>query len=143
MRGFSIGTLAKSSGVGIDTVRHYERVGLLASPSRTASGYRSYGEKDVERLRFIRRGRDLGFSLAELATLLELYASGRARSADVLAMTQGKITRLQAQIHELAELEAALTHLAERCQPALPAAECPILTHLVGLGRRDDPASTG
>lgn len=135
MRGYSIGTLAKAGGVGIDTVRHYERVGLIPPPPRTAAGYRNYGEKDVGRLRFIRRGRELGFSLEELATLLEMYVSGSARAADVLAITKGKIAKLRMQMQELANLATALTRLADDCQPASPASECPILAHLDGMGK--------
>ncbi len=139
MRGYRIGTLAKAGGVGVDTVRQYERVGLIAPPPRTAAGYRRYGEKDVGRLRFIRRGRELVFSLEELATPLEMYASGSARAADVLAITQGKIAKLRMRMPELADLEPALIRLADDCQPASPASECPILAHLDGLSQAFGP----
>ena len=88
--GLTIGAFAKSVGVRADTIRYYERHGLLADPGRTAAGYRIYDARDVERVRFIRKGKHLGFTLKEIGTLLSLHSSDTARAADVLDITQRK-----------------------------------------------------
>lgn len=137
MQGTSIGSLARSAGVRIDTVRHYERIGLMPAPARTDAGYRSYGAEDRERLRFIRRGRDLGFTLAEIGQLLALKADATASAADVLALTRVKIADLRARIEDLSVIEKALTRLADACPPDAPIDDCPILLHLFAVAYPD------
>lgn len=143
-----IGDLARSAGVGIDTIRHYERLGLLRDPGRQPSGYRSYGKADRDRLRFIRRGKELGFSLAEIATLLALGTDGEAKAADVLELTRSRIERVGRQLADLKRIEQALAALADNCPIDAPAFACPILIHLndvqpnLAAGHADPPRPT-
>jgi DNA-binding transcriptional MerR regulator len=127
-----IGELAKAARVRVDTLRHYERIGLLKEPHRTDAGYRQYGPDDLERMLFIRRGRDLGFTLSELATLLSIDGATTGSAADVLALTRTKISALQTRLADLARIEAALESLASNCPIEAPASDCPILNHLKG-----------
>ena len=140
--GLTIGAFAKSVGVRADTIRYYERHGLLADPGRTAAGYRIYDARDVERVRFIRKGKHLGFTLKEIGTLLSLHSSDTARAADVLDITQRKIAEFKSQISDLSQIEAALQRLADECPVNAPATDCPILAHLAALperqGERED-----
>lgn len=135
MRGMSIGELAGASGVRTDTVRYYERIGLLAMAARTEAGYRSYGSEDLARLRFVRRAKSLGFSLEDIRRLIDLQGNDASTAGDVLALTRQRIEVLQNQIADLAAIEAALANLARDCPPAAPASDCPILAHLAGLHR--------
>jgi MerR family mercuric resistance operon transcriptional regulator len=134
-----IGQLARSAGVGIDTVRHYERLGLLPDPGRHPSGYRSYGSADRDRLRFIRRGKELGFTLSEVATLLALGSSAEARAADILELTRSRIDKVGRQLADLQRIERALEALADDCPVDAPAEACPIMVHLNGV--RPNPAA--
>jgi DNA-binding transcriptional MerR regulator len=127
-----IGELAKAAGVRIDTLRHYERIGLLKAPLRTEAGYRQYGAEDLERMQFIRRGRDLGFTLSELAALLSIEGAAAGTAADVLALTRAKIAALQTRLADLARIEAALDGLANDCPVEAPVSDCPIFNHLKG-----------
>lgn len=133
MGGFTIGAFAKSAGVRTDTIRYYERNGLLPAPARSAAGYRLYDKSDVERVRFIRKGQSLGFTLSEAAKLLALRASDTARAADVLAVTEKKIAEEMARIRELKRIKAALQRLAEKCPVEAPVSDCPILAHLANV----------
>lgn len=130
MRHMKIGTLAKEAGVAIDTLRYYERRGLLPEPDRSASGYRLYTPSDLERVRFVRRAQALGFTLAETESLLGLIANDAAQAASVLAMTRAKIDEQRDCIEDLRRIEAALVRLADACPVEAPANECPILAHL-------------
>jgi DNA-binding transcriptional MerR regulator len=119
----------------------------MPAPARTDAGYRSYGTEDRERLRFIRRGRDLGFTLSEIGQLLALKADATASAADVLTLTRAKIAALRARIDDLAIIETALIQLADACPPDAPIDDCPILMHLFAIGhphapRLDASAST-
>lgn len=127
-----IGALARAAGVGIDTVRYYERRGLLPVPGRSAAGYRIYTSDDLERVRFVRRAQGLGFTLAEAAGLLALRADDSARAGEVLAATRAKLAEQRARIADLERIEAALKQLADACPVEAPAGECPILRHLAG-----------
>ncbi len=122
----TIGRLAQQAGVGIDTVRFYERAGLLPRPLRTAAGYRTYVAADVDRLRFIRRGKALGFSLEEIAELLLLHA-GKGRRADVKRLAERRLADLNRKIHELSVIRDSLAHYAKRCSGQGPVAGCPII----------------
>ncbi|MCU0883351.1 MAG: heavy metal-responsive transcriptional regulator [Beijerinckiaceae bacterium] len=130
-----IGKLAKAAEVRTDTVRYYERLGLLAPPSRTRAGYRSYGTADIERLRFIRRAKSLGFPLDDIRQLLALRADDNARAAAVLTVTRARIAALDTQIRDLHAIAEALSRLADDCPPDAAVSECPILAHLSGLHR--------
>lgn len=120
----TIGALAKTGGVGVETVRYYQRRGLLAEPDR-AGGFRIYGADDAARLRFIRAAQQAGFTLAEIAELLELDARADRDRARQLALT--RIAAIDAQIERLNTARAALDMLATQCAAGRGTA-CPILT---------------
>lgn len=125
-----IGELAKRAGVAIDTVRYYEREGLLPKPPRQRSGYRRYEQGDVLRLRFIRRAKALGFTLEEIGGLLEL---SERRNDDMADLKQAADLRLQALDTRIAELErvrAGLQQLVTTCPGHGALATCPILAAL-------------
>ncbi|MFN8051684.1 MAG: MerR family transcriptional regulator [Acidimicrobiales bacterium] len=108
-----IGQLADAAGVSVETVRYYERRGLLAEPNRSASGYRLYGSADLERLRFLLRAKDLGFTLAEIG---ELFAAAATHStADVSAAVHAKLDAIDAQLADLARTRCRLRQLVELC----------------------------
>jgi len=128
MSNFSIGKLAESAGVAIDTVRYYERNGLLQPAGRLASGYRRYGEAELRRLRFIRRAKALGFSLEDIRTLLELSAERSV--AKVKRAAQLKLADIEARIAELERVGAGLRKLIAACPGHGRAEACPILNAL-------------
>jgi len=125
-----IGTLAKRAGVGIDTVRYYERSGLLSPQSRLASGYRRYGELEVARLRFIRRAQALGFTLRDVKELLTL--SAQRDVARVKRKSQAKLDDVLARIAALERVRDGLAELIDACPGHGRAADCPILNALGG-----------
>lgn len=128
MDGLRIGTLAQQAGVGIDTVRYYERAGLLAPPPRRASGYRAYPADAVRRLRFIRRAKALGFTLDEIAELLALSQRRDVRAVKKAA--QAKLALVEARIAELARVKRGLKTLIEACPGHGDPDHCPILAAL-------------
>jgi DNA-binding transcriptional MerR regulator len=109
----TIGELADAAGVHVETVRYYERRGLLPEPPRTASGYRQYSDDDVWRLRFVARGKTLGFTLAEIHDLIEERDSS---SAAVLAATRAKLRAVKAKQQELESVRSRLETLAQLCE---------------------------
>ncbi len=127
MNGLTIGKLAKRARVSIDTVRFYERQGLIAPPPRTESNYRLYPEAEVRRLRFIKRAKALGFSLNEIKELLALSNNPGATKADVKQLTEAKIEDIRQKITDLTRILEALEHLAGRCDGHGPVSDCPIL----------------
>jgi MerR family copper efflux transcriptional regulator len=130
MESIGIGTLAKRAGVAIDTVRYYERNGLLTPRARLASGYRRYGELEVSRLRFIRRAQVLGFTLKEVRELLAL--SAKRDVARVKRTAQAKFDDVERRIAELTRVRDGLSTLIEACPGHGRAADCPILQALGG-----------
>lgn len=126
MHALTIGKLAKAAGVGIDTVRFYERAGLLPPAPRTASGYRLYEMADADRLRFIRRAKALGFSLDEIAELLLLNA-GKGSRAAVRKLGQHRLDDLNHKIREMSAIRDALAQLVRRCSGDGPVKGCPII----------------
>ncbi len=124
----SIGQLAKQAGVGIDTVRYYERDGLLSPAGRLASGYRRYGETELKRLRFIRRAKVLGFSLEDIRSLLTL--SEERSVGQVKRTAQGKLVDIEQRINELERIRSALRTLIAACPGHGRAEACPILNAL-------------
>jgi MerR family transcriptional regulator, copper efflux regulator len=127
----NIGEVAKASGVTAKMIRHYEDSGLIPKTRRTMSGYRIYGESDVHMLRFIRRARDLGFSLAEIKTLLGLWGNRRRASADVKRLALQHVGDLDAKIAEMQAMRRTLVNLAEHCHGD-QRPDCPILDDLAG-----------
>lgn len=129
-----IGELAAQAGVPIATVRYYERRGLIAEPPRTESGYRQYGSETAERLRFIKRAQDLGFTLGEVEELLDLRVDDRQACAAVEAKTREKIADVRRKVAELERLEVVLERLAGACATHTPTEECPVLDMLTEEG---------
>lgn len=123
---FTIGRLAERAGVGIDTVRFYERRGLLPEPQRTASGYRLYGEASIDRIRFVRRAKQLGFTLDEIDILLRLQDEGGEKSR-VKEITTGKLEEIDAKIADLTRMRNVLNELATECSGQGNVASCPII----------------
>ncbi|HEY8031639.1 MAG TPA: helix-turn-helix domain-containing protein [Methylocella sp.] len=129
MRPLTIGPLAKASGVHLETVRYYERIGLMPKPSRTASNYRNFGPEHLERLCFIRRAREIGFSIREIKELLALAEPGRASCAEVKTLTAIHLGEVRAKIADLRRLEVVLAGALDRCLME-PAPACPVLDML-------------
>lgn len=135
MQNLKIGTLAREAEVGVETLRYYERRGLIAPERRTEAGYRLYGNSARRRLRFIRRAQTLGFSLAEVAELLSLSERPAESAAEVKRLARDKIADIAARIRDLERMRAALAALEERCPGhAGTTAECPILAALNQAG---------
>lgn len=128
MANLSIGQLAESAGVAVDTVRYYERHGLLQPAGRLASGYRRYGEAELKRLRFIRRAKALGFTLEDVRVLLTL--SAQRNVAKVKRAAQAKLDDVEARIAELERVRGGLRKLIAACPGHGRAEACPILNAL-------------
>lgn len=131
MSTMTIGTLAKAAGVHVETVRYYERRGLLPRPRRTAAGYRMFEEDAVRRLRFVKRAQSLGFSLHEIRELLSLRIGGRVDCSAVRAKATKKVAAIEQKIRALQAMRKALLRLIDECEhrPAASPA-CPILDSL-------------
>lgn len=130
MESLSSGQLAAAAGVNLQTIRYYERRGLLPSPPRTDSGYRRYGTEDVARLRFIRRAQSLGFTLGEIGDLLELRGASGATAHDVHLRVRSKVADVDGKIADLRRIRAALTHLAGACNERGGLGDCRFLEAL-------------
>jgi Cu(I)-responsive transcriptional regulator len=125
----NIGQAAARSGVSAKMVRHYEALGLLPRVARTEAGYRQYGDAEVHTLRFIRRARDLGFSMAEIGELLKLWQNRRRTSADVRNIAQRHVKDLERRIAEMDAMKRTLQHLVHCCRGD-ERPQCPILDEL-------------
>lgn len=126
-----IGELSRRAGVNVQTVRYYERRGLLTPANRRASGYREYESDALDRLHFIKRAQELGFTLAEIGDLLALRLDPHTPAAAVKARANAKIDDIDRKIHDLERIRHALVHLAGRCRGGKgPAGECPLLEAL-------------
>ena len=126
-----IGEAARATGVSAKMIRHYEAIGLVPAADRRASNYRDYGHRDVHRLGFIRRARDLGFSMPEIKELLRLWDDNERSSADVKALTLQHIDELNAKIGLLQEMSETLQTLATACNGD-HRPDCPIIKSLAG-----------
>ncbi len=135
MKPLTIGEVARRAGVGVETVRFYERQGLLAEPARKASGYRQYTEDVVARLCFIRRAKELGFSLKEIAELFALRLDPATTCADVKRQAEAKLADIEAKIRDLQRMETTLRNLTASCRGRGAASGCSILE---SLDYRDD-----
>lgn len=124
------GQVAAFSGLGRETVRFYEQRGLLADPPRSAAGYRQYSEEDVSRLHFIKRAKELGFSLKEVADLLTLQEKPDVSRAAVRMQAEAKLADIEAKIHDLTRMKAALLQLSQACNVQGSIAGCPIMEAL-------------
>ena len=126
-----IGELARRGEVNIDTVRYYERQGLLPQPRRQASGYRSYGDEDVARLRFVRRAKELGFSLEEIAELLRLSTATDGHRSEVRTLAARRLVDVESRLAELERIRGVLTDLVDRCSGKGSIEGCPIIEAVV------------
>lgn len=138
MRPLTIGQVAKNAGVGIETVRFYERQGLISEPPRKESGYRQYPEDVVARLRFIHRAKELGFSLKEIKELLALRLDPATTCAEVKSRATAKIADIEAKIETLQRMKKALVKLTKSCSGRGPTSECPILDALEPRSNTND-----
>ena len=137
---FTIGTLARQADVAVDTIRYYEREGLLPPPQRSASGYREYAEADVGRIRFIRRAKDLGFSLEEIRELLSLETDREHGVEAIRERANRRLDELNQRIAQLVEMRDALADLVAACPGAGAPESCPILTSIHGEEAAPDAA---
>jgi Cu(I)-responsive transcriptional regulator len=127
----NIGEAAAASGVSAKMIRYYEETGLIPPAGRTGSGYRTYGPKEVQILRFVRRARDLGFPMEKVADLLALWRDRERASADVRRLAEAQVEALEARIREMQEMKASLEHLVHACAGD-DRPDCPILDDLGG-----------
>ena len=126
---FSIGELARQSDVNIETIRYYEKIGVMPAPARSAGGYRVYGPEQLKRLSFVRRGRELGFSLDELRGLLRLVDGHTCTCAEVRALTLDHVAEVRRKIADLRRLERVMADMAAQCTGnRVP--ECPVIDAL-------------
>jgi len=132
MKQLTIGKIANEAGVGVETIRFYEKEGLLEKPSRRASGYRQYSQEAVERLLFIKRAKDLGFSLKEIRELMELRVEPGATKADIRNRTMEKVKEIDGKIKSLQQMKRALEKLVSTCSGKGPVGDCPILEAMEG-----------
>lgn len=132
MTSLRIGEVADQAGVGVETVRFYERQGLLEEPNRKASGYRQYDEEAVAVLRFIRRAKELGFTLKEIKALLELRLDSSATRAEVREQAKVKVADIEARIADLQRMKDSLQKLIQACHGKGALSGCPILNALEG-----------
>ena len=129
-----IGEVAKETGIGIETIRYYERKGLLDEPDRKPSGYRQYDESVVARIRFILRSKELGFTLAEINELLSLWFDTDTKCCDVRKKAQTKIEDIEKKVKTLNGMRRSLKKLIDQCQQRGSLRDCPLLD---GLGNRE------
>ena len=126
----TIGKVAKAAGLGVETVRFYERQGLIAEPARSQSGYRQYRPETIRRLQFIVRAKALGFTLQEIGDLLSLRATPGAGCADFQARAEAKIADIEGRVAQLEAMKSALGELVTQCRGEGPLSDCPILDAL-------------
>lgn len=129
MRDLTIGKIARATGVHLETVRYYERIGLMPEPVRTAGGYRSYGSEHVRRLSFIRRARELGFGIKDIKALLALVQPSDASCATVKTLTSAHLDDVRAKISDLRRLESILARTVDQCSGGV-SPTCPVLDML-------------
>ena len=130
MKPLTIGKVASQADIGVETIRFYEREGLIENPPRRQSGYRQYEPGVVDRLRFIRRAKDLGFTLREIKELLELRLDPSSTCGDVKGRAEQKIAAIQVKLRELQRMKRALGRLVAACDGKTDVEHCPILTSL-------------
>jgi len=122
---FTVARLAQAAGVGVETIRYYERRGLLAQPRRGAGTYREYDRKHVARIRFVKRAQELGFTLAEIETLLRL--DDGADRATIREIASTRLSQIRDRVRDLRRMEKALAHVLAACERHAEAPHCPII----------------
>jgi MerR family transcriptional regulator, copper efflux regulator len=141
-KALTIGLVARRAGIGVETVRFYEREGLIEEPPRPLSGYREYDDEVVSRLGFIRRAKDLGFALKEIKELLSLRRDPSTPAADVKRRAEAKIADIQSKIHSLQKIKKALAKLTSACSCHGASTDCPLLHTLDGEERASEGGRT-
>lgn len=130
----NIGQASKATGVSTKMIRYYEQIGLISAALRTASSYRTYGESDIHTLQFVRRARDLGFSVEQIRELLALWRDRSRASSDVKAVALEHVVELERKIAAIQEMTKTLKHLASNCHGD-NRPECPIIEEMAnGFG---------
>ncbi len=129
MKNLTTGQLAKETGVNIETIRYYERRGLIPEPPRRVSGYREFPPEYIERIRFIKRAQALGFTLKEISELLAV-ADGNPACKDIRKFAEDKVKDIEARIHDLQKIKSVLKDLIEKCLGKRKISECPIIESL-------------
>jgi MerR family mercuric resistance operon transcriptional regulator len=132
MSGLTIGAVARRTGVSAETIRFYEREGLIQSPPRRASGYRQYGEDDVRRLAFIQHAKSLGFTLRETGELLSLRMSPNTTKREIREQARAKLADIEERLRKLRRMQRTLKKLIDSCSGEGPTSHCPILEALDG-----------
>lgn len=136
---YSIGQLAKAAGVNVETIRYYERRGLITQPPKPAQGYRTYPKATLARILFIMRAQELGFTLEEIANLLVL---GESHCSEVQELAEGKLVSVRAKINDLHRLERVLAELVTQCRSTPENAACPIVESLQPIDPSVDAESS-
>jgi Hg(II)-responsive transcriptional regulator len=124
----TINFVAKEVGIGLETIRYYQRIGLIEKPEKPLSGYRVYGEDTVARLLFIQRAKELGFSLAEISSLLAL---GDGSCLETKALAMHKLDIIKSKLHDLQAIASKLEKLIQSCESNLAHQGCPIITAIL------------
>ncbi len=141
MREFTIGELSRLSQVNIETIRYYEKIGIMPNPPRNSSGYRIYSAPHLERLYFVRRSRELGFSQPEVRKLLTLVDEHKYTCGEVREMTTKHLLTVRSKIRDLRKLEKALANMVSECDGGdIP--DCPIVDVLSALPEPDSSSAT-
>ncbi len=130
MENFTIGKLAKMTDTSIDTIRYYERIGLLPEPKRKSSGYRLFNEIDTKKVNFIKKAKTLGFSLKEIKELLLLKVDSKTSCDEIRKSAQNKLLFVEQKMYELGHVKEALKRLINQCEKKLPTTDCPIIEAL-------------
>ena len=134
---WTIGQLARQAGCTVETVRHYERIGLLDRPARSEGGYRLYGPEDVRRLTFVRRSRELGFSQAQIKQLLAVATRPEAECREIGPMIRAHLEEVRMHLRQLQRLELTLASAAAECEEAPQTPSCRFLETLCGAEFQD------
>lgn len=135
MKSLTIGKAARIAGVGVETIRFYEREGLIAQPPPRQSGYRQYPEETVNLIRFIKRAKELGFTLKEIKELLALRIEPETTCEDIRSKAEAKISDIEERIRTLQRMKEALTKLTLACRERGQVSRCPILEAMENDGR--------
>lgn len=133
--GFTIGRLAVAAGVNVETVRYYQRIGLMPVPTRALGGIRRYGAGELSRLRFIRTAQGLGFTLDEIADLVKLDDGTHCKEAHDIAAQ--KLDAVRARLRDLQSIEKSLARLVRQCESHRGAIRCPLIDSLIGDNESD------
>jgi MerR family mercuric resistance operon transcriptional regulator len=126
----TVGELAKKANVNVETIRYYERRRIMPKPARTRAGYRVYPSEAVQRVRFVKRAQELGFSLKEIQELLSLRVATATTSADIRQRAESKISDIEAKIQGLKAMKKRLVQITNACSGCGPVTECSILESL-------------